>query len=50
MLGGSISDSAEERESIGLCVALEALNDFVNHAILEVQEMTGNQGEVQVSM
>ena len=43
-----MSYSAEERETIGLCVALEAVNDIVNHALLEVHEMTGHPGEAEV--
>jgi hypothetical protein len=46
-LGGSMNYSVEEREVIGLCIALEAVNDIVNHALLKIQEIE-SQGEAQV--
>jgi hypothetical protein len=43
-----MSYSVEERESIGLCVALEAVNEILNHALLELQDMTGDPGEAEI--
>jgi hypothetical protein len=40
--------STEEREAIGLCIALEAVNDIVNHALLEVREIHNSQGEAEI--
>lgn len=40
--------SAEEREAIGLCIALEALNDIVNHALLTVRQVSEGSGEAEV--
>jgi len=37
-----------ERETIGLCISLEALNDIVNHALLDVRESSRNRGESEV--
>ena len=38
----------EEREAIGLCIALEALNDIVNHALLTVRHASEVSGEVEI--
>ena len=38
----------EEREAIGLCIALEAVDDIVNHALLEVRELRNDEGEATV--
>jgi hypothetical protein len=37
-----------EREAIGLCIALEALNDMANHALLDLSKPIGTAGEVEV--
>lgn len=37
-----------EREAIGLCISLEALNDIVNHALLDVRKSTRSRGEAEV--
>jgi len=37
-----------ERETIGLCISLEALNDIVNHALLDVRKSTRSPGEAEV--
>lgn len=37
-----------ERETIGLCISLEALNDIVNHALLDVRESSRKPGESEV--
>jgi hypothetical protein len=40
--------STEEREAIGLCIALEALNDIVNHALLTVCQISEGSGEAEI--
>lgn len=40
--------SAAEREAIGLCIALEALNDIVNHALLIVRQESEVSREAEV--
>lgn len=40
--------SADEREVIGLCIALEAVDDIVNHALLKVRELGNEAGEADV--
>lgn len=37
-----------EMEAIGLCIALEALNDMANHALLDLSEPVGARREVEV--
>jgi len=37
-----------EIETIGLCISLEALNDIVNHALLDVRESSRVPGESEV--
>lgn len=37
-----------ERETIGLCISLEALNDIVNHALLDVRKSSISPGEAEV--
>ena len=37
-----------ERETIGLCISLEALNDIVNHALLDVRKSSRTLGEAEV--
>lgn len=37
-----------ERETIGLCISLEALNDIVNHALLDVRKNTRSPSEAEV--
>lgn len=40
--------SKEERETIGLCIALEAVNDIVNRALLEVRDAHNSRGEAEI--
>lgn len=40
--------SAIEREAIGLSIALEAVDDIVNHALLNIRELEGQAGEAEV--
>jgi hypothetical protein len=37
-----------EKEVIGLCIALEAVGDMVNHALLELRDVSSYPGEVEV--
>jgi len=37
-----------EKEAIGLCISLEAVNDMANHALLELREVSNYPGEVEV--
>jgi len=37
-----------ERESIGLCICIEALNGIVNHALIELREVSKYPGEYEV--
>lgn len=43
-----MSYSVPERETIGLCIALEALGDMVNHALLEIRDVSAYPGECEV--
>lgn len=40
--------SAAEKEAIGLCISLEAINDIANHALLELRDVSKYPGEVEV--
>jgi hypothetical protein len=40
--------SVAERESIGLCIAVEAINDIANHALLDAPKLTDSSGEAEV--
>ncbi|MGI0495392.1 hypothetical protein ACN4EG_26740 [Alkalinema pantanalense CENA528] len=40
--------NSSERETIGLCISLEALNDIVNYALLDVREIPRVPGESEV--
>ena len=40
--------SAAERETIGLCVCLEAIGDIANHALLTLGEVSAYPGEAEV--
>lgn len=40
--------NSTEREAIGLCISLEALNDIVNHALLDVRESSREPGESEI--
>lgn len=37
-----------DKETIGLCICIEALSDMVNHALLDVRESSRNSGEATV--
>lgn len=37
-----------ERETIGLCICLEALNDIVNHSMLMIKDVSDYPGEAEV--
>lgn len=37
-----------EKETIGLCVSLEAIDDIVNHTLLEIRNVANYPGEVEV--
>lgn len=37
-----------EREAIGLCIAVEAVNDIANKALLEVRHVSSLPGEAEV--
>lgn len=39
---------AIEKESIGLCICIEALNNIVNHSLVELREVTQFPGEYEV--
>lgn len=39
---------AIEQESIGLCICIEALNNIVNHSLVELREVTKFPGEYEV--
>lgn len=40
--------SNKERESIGLCICLEAVNEIVNHAVLDVRKSSRIPGEALI--
>lgn len=40
--------SISERETIGLCIALEAVSDIANRALLELADVSSFPGEVEV--
>jgi len=40
--------SVAEKEAIGLCIALEAVGDIANHALLELRDVSMYPGEVEV--
>lgn len=40
--------STAERETIGLCICLEAVGDIVNHALLTLREVSSYPGEAEV--
>lgn len=40
--------NAVERETIGLCICLEALNDIVNHSMLMIKDVSDYPGEAEV--
>ena len=37
-----------ERGAIGLCIALEAVDDIANHALLDLVDLSSSPGEAQV--
>jgi len=37
-----------EREAVGLCIALEAVNDIANHALVEIRDVSAFPGEAEV--
>ena len=37
-----------EREAIGLCIAMEAVDDIANHALLELRDVASFPGECEV--
>jgi hypothetical protein len=37
-----------EREAIGLCIALEAVNDIAKHALPDLLDLSSSPGEAQV--
>ena len=49
-LGGNkdMTYNAAEQETIGLCIALEAVGDIVNHALLELRDVRSLPGETEV--
>lgn len=40
--------SDAEREAIGLCIAIEAVDDIANHALLELRDVASISGECEV--
>lgn len=40
--------STAEKETIGLCISLEAVGDMANHALLELRDVSMYPGEVEV--
>lgn len=40
--------SAQEREVVGVCIALEALDDIVNHSLLDLHNPSSSHGESEV--
>jgi hypothetical protein len=40
--------STAEKEAIGLCISLEAIDDITNHALLELRDVSRFPGEVEV--
>ena len=47
-LGVLVTYSIAEREAIGLCIALEAVGDIANHALLELTDISSFPGEAEV--
>jgi len=47
-LGVLVTYSAAESEAIGLCIALEAVGDIANHALLELTDVSSFPGEAEV--
>ena len=43
-----MSYNATEKETIGLCICLEALGDIANHALLELRDVATLPGETEV--
>ena len=46
--GRGMDLNSTERETVGLCISLEAISDIVNHALLDVRESTRTPGESMV--
>jgi hypothetical protein len=46
--GNSMNYSVEELEAIGLCIALEAVNDIVNHELLKVRYIQDSESEAEI--
>lgn len=40
--------NSAEREVIGLCIAVEAINDIANHALLDISDVSAFPGEAEV--
>ncbi len=40
--------STTERETIGLCICLEAVGDIANHALLTLRDVSAYPGEAEV--
>jgi hypothetical protein len=48
LLSDTMTYSAAELETIGLCICLEALGDIANHALLELRDVSSLPGETEV--
>lgn len=43
-----MSYGIEETETIGLCIALEAIGDIANHSLLKISDLPGLSGEAEI--
>lgn len=43
-----MSSSTAEKEAIGICIALEGIDDIVNHALLDLTDVSAYPGEIEV--
>ena len=48
MLGNKMTYSAAEREAIGLCICLEAVDNIANHSLLTLRDVSAFPGEAEV--
>src|SRR5450759_1007113 len=43
-----MTTTAAERDATGLCIALEAINDMANHALLTISDIESMPGQAEV--
>ncbi len=48
LLGNKMIYNSTEREAIGLCICLEAVNDITNRALLTLRDVSAHPGEAEV--